>query len=827
VGVSATLIASALCGAPASGGSTPNVVVICADDAGYNEFGFTGSSSFQTPNLDALADGGIRFTNGYVCSPTCSPSRAGFMTGLSPQRFGYERNISNDVNGVDALSAEQSILTQWFHDLGYTTGVIGKWHLGAVDGVNRPLDKGVDEFFGLLGGSRPYWGGVSSEDKILRRGNDPVEDAWVNEGDSSGYDPVYGRYITDAFGDEAVSFIDAHHADPDPFFLYLSFTAPHTPLQAKQQDLIQFPNLSGETQVRAAMTLAMDRAIGKLLDALSNHGIDDNTIVVFFNDNGGPSPHDNSPFRGFKGETWEGGIRVPFLLHHPGLPGGIDDDRPVSTLDLAPTLVAAGGGSIPATDGVDLLPYLTGQLQGDPHATLFWRKGWMWAVREGDWKLVSSDRAGPIELFDLGTDPGETIDLAPQYGTIVDNLLRKLTVWETELDKPGWGAGGDDDRNLFDHFRYAQNDIGRWGHDWGWRRGDTQQLVSMLTEDAYANAILEFPVASSSYEARNNMTRMTGQTFMLNEIRFTGEFAGAHNAAASITGNPILFTRNLSGAGPRIQAEATSAGTGSFAFDLQTIVHLVDDLEITGEGTQPLVLSGAIEEARPGRGLVKTGDCSVTLTGPCQLAGDLIVDEGRFFLDFDTGSFGAVTVGTLGATLHVSDGATLIANTVDILAEGVLEGDGTVQGTIDCAGTIRPGSPMGTLTVEGDLTTTGELQIEIANAEPGSCDTVAVIGDAVIGGTLTVTFLDNFAHHGGGGIVPQTGDAFEILTANAVSGTFSSAALPDLPSPLVWNVIRDAHSVTLLVSRPWLGHTRPDGGPVPAPARRRFPVSGP
>jgi hypothetical protein len=209
--------------------------------------------------------------------------------------------------------------------------------------------------------------------------------------------------------------------------------------------------------------------------------------------------------------------------------------------------------------------------------------------------------------------------------------------------------------------------------------------------------------------------------------------------------------------------------------------------------------------------LIKTGACSATLTGLCQLSGDLLVDEGRLALDFDTGSFGAVTVGARGATLPVSDGATVIAGTIEVLADGVLEGDGTVQGTIDSIGAIRPGSRLGTLTVEGSLTSMGDLQIEILNTEPGGCDTVSVIGDAVLGGNLTVTLLEDFAQQGGG-YVPRAGDAFEILTADAVSGNFSAAALPDLPSPLVWNVVRDADSVTLFISRPWLGRTHPGGG---------------
>ncbi|MHC4079924.1 MAG: sulfatase-like hydrolase/transferase, partial [Planctomycetota bacterium] len=608
----------------------------------------------------------------------------------------------------------------------------------------------------------------------------------------SDYDPVYGRYVTDAFGDEAVSFIDAHHADPNPFFLYLPFTAPHTPLQAKEQDLIQFPELSGDTQIRAAMTLAMDRAIGKVLDALLSHGIDDNTIVVFTNDNGGKSPSDNSPFRGYKAQTWEGGIRVPFVLRDPGLPGGVDYDRPVSVLDLTPTLLAAAGGDIPTTDGVDLAPYLTGQMQGDPHETLFWRFTSKWAVRDGDWKLVESDEGVPMQLFDLASDPGETNDLAGLYGSVVDDLLRKLTLWETGLDKPRWGKDGADNRNLFDHFLFRlQSDFGMWSSQGAWFEAGTALVARMLPEDAYANAILEFPVAGDSYEAHNDMTRMTGQTFMLNEIRCTGDFAGTLDA------------------------------TGSFTFELQTDFLLVDDLEITGDGTQPLVLSGTIEQYVPGRSIIKTGASNVTLTGPCWLSGDLHVDGGRLTLNASAGDLDTVTVGPLVATLQVAGPAIVIADTVDVIAEGALEGGGTVQGTTDSNGTIRPGSPVGTLTVDGSLTTTGTLEIEVANADPGGFDAMVVTGNATIGGTLAVTLLD--------GYVAQIGDTFEILTAQAVSGAFSATALPDLSPLLGWDVVQDADSVTLLVIK--LGDIDGDGsvniddflamlaawGPCPAP----------
>ncbi len=426
------------------GGQPPNIVLILSDDAGYNEFGFNGSSRFLTPRLDALATRSVRCTHGYMSAPVCSPARAGLLTGRHQQRFGYERNISNGIDAADGMRTDEVLLFDRLQELGYAVGVVGKWHLGANDDLGqRPRDQGVDEFFGVLKGSRPYWGGTATGVASMMRDDRVVE----NE--------IDGQYVTDVFGDEAAAFIERHHADPSPFFLYLSFTAPHGPYQAREDDLALFPELSGTRRTIAAMVYAMDRAIGTVLDKLAEHGIDDETMVVFTNDNGGTPDNDNTPLRGVKGNTWEGGIRVPFLLKVPGVPGGADSDMPITALDVVPTLIRAAGGEMdPLFDGVDLMPYLTGEQPGVAERTLFWRSVGNWAVRRGAWKLVRPTSGAEYSLHDLTVDVGEANDLRRARPDIVAELLRELASWESHLDKPRWGTFGATDRNLFDRFLF-------------------------------------------------------------------------------------------------------------------------------------------------------------------------------------------------------------------------------------------------------------------------------------------------------------------------------------------------------------------------------------
>ncbi|MCX2831027.1 sulfatase [Microbulbifer thermotolerans] len=421
----------------------PNIVLILADDAGYNDFGFQGSEVMQTPNLDKLAAEGIRFTQGYVSDATCGPSRAGLMTGKYQQRFGYEEiNVPGFMSENSALKGaemglplEQKTMAEYLKDRGYRTAMIGKWHLGDADRYH-PLKRGFDEFYGFRGGDRSYFkydeanplGNVEAAfDKKLERGFGHYEE---HEG-----------YLTDVLADEAVDFIGKNR--DKPFFVYLAFNAVHTPMEALEEDMRRFPQLSGKRRELAAMTLAMDRGIGRVMDQLEQLRLTENTIVVFSNDNGGPSDKNGSrnyPLAGTKSNHLEGGLRVPFLMRWPEkLAGGVDYDFPVSTLDLLPTFYEAAGGEKYASvlDGVNLIPYLTGEKRGRPHQTLFWKKETRAVIRDGDWKLIRyPDR--PAELYNLAEDIGEQNDLAAVHPQRVRSMFKKLFAWELTLQRPLW-----------------------------------------------------------------------------------------------------------------------------------------------------------------------------------------------------------------------------------------------------------------------------------------------------------------------------------------------------------------------------------------------------
>ena len=367
-------------------GRKPNVIVILADDLGYADVGFNGCKDIPTPNIDSLARNGVRCSNGYVSHPFCSPTRAGLLTGRYQQRFGHECNPAwlPEDNKV-GLPLNQVTIAQAVRDAGYVTGAIGKWHLGAAP-CFHPNERGFSEYFGFLGGGHIYMpgdkGGAEYTVPVLRN-KQPVEQK---------------EYMTDLLSSEAVSFITRHKSEP--FFLYLAYNAVHTPLQAPEKYLNRFKDIADEKRrTYAAMNSAMDDGIGRLLKALRENGLEENTMVWFFSDNGGPPanvvPTNNSPLRGNKGMVYEGGVRVPFVVQWRGkLPEGRVYDEPVISLDVLATSVAVAGAKVPAShklDGVNIVPYLCGGQNGAPHDVLHWRSGGSagkWAVREGRYKQL-------------------------------------------------------------------------------------------------------------------------------------------------------------------------------------------------------------------------------------------------------------------------------------------------------------------------------------------------------------------------------------------------------------------------------------------------------
>ena len=427
-GPGATLVAS-VAPEPAR---RPNIVLIVADDLGYGELTVQGfAKDIPTPHIDAIATRGVRFTQGYVSAPLCSPTRAGLATGRYQQRFGHEFNPGpqDNASSTFGLPRSETMLAERLKSLGYATGMVGKWHLGFKPEL-MPPQRGFDFFFGFLGGAHAYLPGQKGAS--IYRGNSPI---------------VEKEYLTDAFAREAVAFIEQHKSEP--FFLYLPFNAVHMPLQAPEKYLSRFPDIKDpKRRTFAAMTAAMDDAVGRVMGKLDELKLTGETLVVFISDNGGPTPttsSGNGPLRGYKGQMWEGGIRLPFMMQWPGrVPAGKVYDQPVISLDVHPTIVAATGVAVSPDwklDGVNLLPFVTGAAGGRPHETLYWRMGEKHAIRDGDWK-VTAEPGTPAGLFNLAQDAGEKTDLSSKNPERMKELVAKYDAWSAQMSEPNGERGG-------------------------------------------------------------------------------------------------------------------------------------------------------------------------------------------------------------------------------------------------------------------------------------------------------------------------------------------------------------------------------------------------
>lgn len=415
----------------------PNFIIILADDLGYADLSINGSKQIPTPNIDKLAQEGINFTNGYVSGPVCSPSRAGLMTGRNQVHFGHDNNLSAVQPGFDeaynGMPISETTITTRLKKLGYVNGLIGKWHLGHAQKFH-PLNRGFDEMWGYTGGGHDYF---------------------VSESDGKGYKcpiecnyktPQELSYITDDKGDECIDFIKRHKNEP--FFLFASFNAPHAPMQATEADLELFKHIKDEKRRKyCAMVHRLDVNVGRIMKALDEEQITENTIVVFLSDNGGPCDSNasiNAPLNGQKGILLEGGIRVPYIISWKGtLPSGLTYTNPVMSLDLAATFFElAGGERTPEVkfDGVNLMPYLLGELEGKPHESINWRFTISAAIREGDWKLVRLPDRLPM-LFDLSKDISEQNNVALENLEVTEALMRKLGEWDVLQPHPVFMEG--------------------------------------------------------------------------------------------------------------------------------------------------------------------------------------------------------------------------------------------------------------------------------------------------------------------------------------------------------------------------------------------------
>lgn len=455
-------------------GSTapPNVLLIVADDLGYNDISLNGNPLVRTPNIDGLARDGARFVTGYAAHSTCSPSRAALMTGRFPQRFGYEfirtpdaflqsfdgtyptedvvemREVTRRPPESEAgLPPEEITIAELLAARGYRSAMIGKWHLGSGRAL-WPQTQGFDEFIGFPGGAAMF---------------SPPDDDWSVEARLpwSGIDNYLwdhlpymivedGRpqkpegYVTDVLADRAVKFIE--RGDERPFFLYLAFNAPHNPLDAPKAVYDRLDHIADHTtRVYYAMIESMDAAIGRVLDALEASGSARNTVVIFTSDNGGAwythIPLHNHPYRGWKATFFEGGINVPFLVRWPAvIPPGRVVRGPASGVDVLPTVAAAAGAPLPndrIIDGVDLLPAITGRSDLGPR-TLYWSQGGYRVIRQGRWKLQVQEDPERVWLFDLAADPTEQVNLADARPDQVAQLRAALRRLHAEMAEPLW-----------------------------------------------------------------------------------------------------------------------------------------------------------------------------------------------------------------------------------------------------------------------------------------------------------------------------------------------------------------------------------------------------
>ena len=474
----------------------PNIVLILADDLGWNDLTINGGGvargTVPTPNIDSIAKQGMNFLSGYAGQGTCAPSRAMMMTGRYGSRFGFEftptppgmstalmmmsqgrepkpiptvnpRNLPYDQMG---LPATEVTIAELLKDQGYYTAHIGKWHLGRESG-SAPKEQGFDQ--SLLMHSGLYAEEDDPDVVNSKLSYDPIDRfLWVglryaasyNGGDA--FKP--GGYLTDYYTDEAVKVIQANKNRP--FFLYLAHWAPHTPLQAAKEDYDALSHIEDHTErVYAGMIRSLDRGVGRVLQSLEDNGLTENTIVIFTSDNGGAGyigiSDVNKPFRGWKITNFEGGIHVPYFVKWPSkIKAGTTYKEPVHHFDIYSTIADAAGATVPTNvevDGVSLLPYARGEQKGKPHETLFWRAGDYRTVRHNNWKMAVVPQLSKTWLFNLSEDPGETTNLADANPDVVDELMILLEEHNAQMVPPKWDSAGAMPINVDKHLRQVRD----------------------------------------------------------------------------------------------------------------------------------------------------------------------------------------------------------------------------------------------------------------------------------------------------------------------------------------------------------------------------------
>lgn len=465
---------------------SPNIIIIMADDLGRNDMAlYDEVHGFQTPNLDALAESGVTFTDANASSPVCAPSRAGMLTGRIQNRYGFDSQPmqiyptfpllyysfkylvdTDEMHPVplgtfpskkemekQGVPQSELYLQEILKKAEYSTALIGKWHLGYGES-QHPLNRGFDRFYGFLEAftffADPHDEGIVSYEHDLfwekhiwnkkRKGPSAIQkDAVVID---------EKRHLTDAITEESLEYIEAHLVEnPDtPFFLYTAYNAPHTPFQELRKYYDMFPEIKDENRrVYAAMIRHLDDGIGELLQGLDNLGLRENTLIIFASDNGGASytlATENGDLAGGKLSQFEGGLEIPMLMSWPRhIPQGVEYDKPVTLIDVYSTVLEAVNLKAPSdrtVDSVNLIPYVLGDIEEEPHEALFWKSGFNLSIRREGWKLMFNKNNGEYQLYNIKLDRAESQDLSSQYPEKAKQLLQEALELESQCKPAMW-----------------------------------------------------------------------------------------------------------------------------------------------------------------------------------------------------------------------------------------------------------------------------------------------------------------------------------------------------------------------------------------------------
>lgn len=427
----------------------PNIILILADDLGYADVGFNGSPDILTPNLDSLANNGIRFSQAYAAHPFCGPSRAGLLTGRYPHKFGSQFNLPDiPHSGGLGVPVSETYISEVLKQAGYLTGVIGKWHLGEAEAFH-PNNRGFDEFYGFLPGGHHYHPSYFNArvDALRQAGRTNIHH-YLQPLEHNGVEVREEEYLTDGLSREAVNFVAKAHTKKQPFFLYLAYNAPHTPLEATEADMAMFPHIKDKNRkTYAGMVYAVDRGVKRVVDELKRTGEFDNTLIVFMSDNGGKlaAGANNGPLRAGKGSVYEGGHRSPMFFHWPkNITTPREYTHLVHALDFFPTFAGLAQAEVPKAldlDGKNIWPAIQKNTAAHKDESYFVMRhrgdlSDVTAHRE-QWKAVRVAN-GPWALYDVSKDPEESNDLSKDYPDLLIDMVAEMNNWSWTHQPPRW-----------------------------------------------------------------------------------------------------------------------------------------------------------------------------------------------------------------------------------------------------------------------------------------------------------------------------------------------------------------------------------------------------